>query len=136
MRATRALAAGADEFLPKPIHFAELGVILGSLADRPDRAAPVPPAPRAGEGTAALAAVLEPGARHRGLDRAGQAGARQLGDQRVLRAAPSQPVDEQLERAVGVVPGRLERHHRQRAEQRSRRPGPLRRRGAGRRARP
>ena len=44
----RALAAGADEFLSKPIHFAELGLILGRWLTGLTGAAP---APRAGEGT-------------------------------------------------------------------------------------
>jgi CheY-like chemotaxis protein len=41
-----ALAAGADEFLAKPIHFADLGEILGRWLTGLNE-----PSPRAGEGT-------------------------------------------------------------------------------------
>jgi len=47
----RALAAGADEFLSKPIHFAGLGAVLGRWLTDLNGPSPAPPTPRAGEGT-------------------------------------------------------------------------------------
>jgi CheY-like chemotaxis protein len=49
----RALAAGADEFLGKPIQFAELGGVLARWLTGLTGSAPIPPAPRAGDGTTA-----------------------------------------------------------------------------------
>src|SRR5438093_8940749 len=46
----RALAAGADEFLAKPIHFAELGEVLGRWLTGLTGPSPAPP-PTRGEGT-------------------------------------------------------------------------------------